>query len=95
MELGKKIASLRKQNKITQAKLAEYLAVMPQTISRWEADGGTPDVMLLPKIATFFNDTTKRNLALITRVWYNKIVKYSHLNLLGEKPCFFLKTFEK
>ena len=54
MELGKKIASLRKQNKITQTQLAEYLAVMPQTVSRWEADGGTPDVMLLPKIATFF-----------------------------------------
>jgi len=54
MELGKKIASLRKQNKITQAQLAEYLAIQPQTVSRWEADGGTPDVMLLPKIAMFF-----------------------------------------
>ena len=54
MELGKKIASLRKQNKITQTQLAEYLAVMPQTVSRWEADCGTPDVMLLPKIAMFF-----------------------------------------
>lgn len=54
MELGKKIASLRKRDRITQAQLAEYLAVQPQTISRWEADGGTPDVMLLPKIAMFF-----------------------------------------
>ena len=54
MELGKKIANLRKNNKVTQAQLAEYLAVQPQTISRWEADGGTPDVMLLPKIAMFF-----------------------------------------
>lgn len=54
MELGKKIASLRKRNEITQAQLAEYLSVQPQTISRWEADGGTPDVMLLPKIAMFF-----------------------------------------
>ena len=54
MELGKKIASLRKQNKITQVQLAEYLAVLPQTVSRWEADGGTPDVTLLPKIAMFF-----------------------------------------
>lgn len=54
MELGKKIATLRKKNKITQSQLAEYLAVMPQTVSRWEAGGGTPDVMLLPKIAMFF-----------------------------------------
>jgi len=54
VELGKRIANLRKKNKITQAQLAEYLAVMPQTVSRWEADGGTPDVVLLPKIAMFF-----------------------------------------
>ncbi len=54
MEIGKKIASLRKIKKITQAQLAEYLSVNPQTVSRWEAEGGTPDVMLLPKIATFF-----------------------------------------
>jgi len=54
MELGMKIAALRKRNKITQVQLAEYLAVTPQTVSRWEADGGTPDVMLLPKIAMFF-----------------------------------------
>lgn len=54
MELGKKIATLRKRNKVTQSQLAEYLAVLPQTVSRWEADGGTPDVMLLPKIAMFF-----------------------------------------
>lgn len=54
MEIGKKIANLRKNKNITQAQLAEYLAVNPQTVSRWEADGGTPDVMLLPKIALFF-----------------------------------------
>ena len=54
MELGKKIASLRKVKNITQAQLAEYLSVNPQTVSRWEAEGGTPDVMLLPKIACFF-----------------------------------------
>lgn len=54
MELGKKIAALRKMKKVTQTRLAEYLSVNPQTISRWEAEGGMPDIMLLPKIATFF-----------------------------------------
>lgn len=48
MELGKRIAELRKMNKVTQAQLAEYLSVNPQTVSRWEAEGGTPDVMFLP-----------------------------------------------
>lgn len=54
LELGKKIAALRKMQGTTQAQLADYLMVQPQTVSRWESEGGTPDVTLLPKIASFF-----------------------------------------
>ncbi len=57
MEIGTRILQLRKQKGITQQQLAEYLSVLPQTVSRWEAGGGTPDVMLLPKVATFFGVT--------------------------------------
>ncbi len=55
--LGKKIARLRKEQKVTQAQLAEYLMVQPQTVSRWEVEGGVPDVTLLPHIAVFFGIT--------------------------------------
>lgn len=55
LDFGKKIAALRKMHGVTQAQLADYLMVQPQTVSRWESEGGTPDVTLLPKIATFFN----------------------------------------
>lgn len=54
LEFGKKIAALRKMQGVTQVQLADYLMVQPQTVSRWESEGGTPDVMLLPKIASFF-----------------------------------------
>jgi len=54
LELGKKIAVLRKMQGVTQAQLADYLMIQPQTVSRWEAEGGTPDITLLPKIAAFF-----------------------------------------
>lgn len=54
LELGKKIAVLRKMQGATQAQLADYLMIQPQTVSRWEAEGGTPDITLLPKIAAFF-----------------------------------------
>lgn len=57
LEFGKKIAALRKMQKRTQTELAEYLCVQPQTVSRWEAEGGTPDVSLLPKSALFFGVT--------------------------------------
>lgn len=55
LEFGKRIAVLRKRHGVTQAQLAEYLMVQPQTVSRWESEGGTPDVAFLPKIAAFFS----------------------------------------
>ena len=80
MELGKKIASLRKTRNITQAQLAEYLSVNPQTISRWEADGGTPDVMLLPKIASFFRVSLDELFGITDMEQINNLVyKYSVL----------------
>lgn len=52
--IGEKIAALRKSKNITQTQLAEYLFLVPQTISKWEVGNGTPDISLLPKIADFF-----------------------------------------
>ena len=54
LTIGEKIALLRKEKGITQTELAEYLFLAPQTVSRWETGGGTPEIMLLPKIAAFF-----------------------------------------
>lgn len=53
--IGEKIGALRKSKNITQAQLAEYLFLVPQTVSKWEAGNGSPDISLLPKIADFFN----------------------------------------
>lgn len=52
--IGEKITSLRKAKNITQAQLAEYLHLVPQTVSKWEAGNGAPDISLLPRIADFF-----------------------------------------
>lgn len=52
--IGKHIADLRKAKNITQTQLAEYLFLVPQTVSKWEAGNGTPDISLLPRIADFF-----------------------------------------
>lgn len=53
-KIGEKITALRKARNITQAQLAEYLFLVPQTVSKWEAGNGTPDISLLPRIADFF-----------------------------------------
>lgn len=54
-KIGVQIARLRKEQEITQTTLAEYLAVSPQAVSRWENGVSIPDICLLPQIAAFFN----------------------------------------
>lgn len=54
-KIGTQITKLRKKQEITQTALAEYLAVSPQAVSRWENGASVPDVCLLPQIAAFFN----------------------------------------
>ncbi|MBE6547529.1 MAG: helix-turn-helix transcriptional regulator [Ruminococcaceae bacterium] len=54
IKIGKKIRLLRKKNDTTQEKLAEYLKVTPQAVSRWESEICYPDIETLPLIADFF-----------------------------------------
>lgn len=56
--LGRRVHILRLQKKITQLKLATELGVSESHISRIENNEALPDVMLLWKIAKFFNTTT-------------------------------------
>lgn len=53
--LGKRIAKLRKDKKLSQDNLADMLGVTPQAVSKWENDQTCPDISLLPKLANIFN----------------------------------------
>ena len=55
--LGTKIQTLRKNKNMTQAQLAEVLAVSSQSVSKWENNMSMPDISLLPIIARFFGIT--------------------------------------
>lgn len=55
LNLSANIRELRKARDITQAELADSLAVTPQSVSRWETGQAYPDVVLLPRIAKFFD----------------------------------------
>lgn len=57
MNIGNKIKELRVKNKVTQEELAKALQVSTQAVSKWE-NGGSPDLELVPSIATYFNVTT-------------------------------------
>jgi len=55
IKIGEKIKQLRQRDGRKQEDLANALGVSPQAISRWEANGGYPDMELLPAIANYFN----------------------------------------
>lgn len=57
LKIGDKIKSLRKQQNITQEKLAAYLNISYQAISKWENNTALPDITLVPQIANFFGVT--------------------------------------
>ncbi len=58
MNIGRKIKLLRRENDITQEKLATYLGVSCQAVSKWENETAFPDISLIVPIANFFNVTT-------------------------------------
>ncbi len=45
--IGKRIKELRKQNDLTQEKLADYLGVSYQAVSKWETGVSSPDLSLI------------------------------------------------
>ena len=58
MTIGEKIKRLRQENGITQEKLAEYLNITYQSVSKWENNNALPDVTLIVPLANFFGVTT-------------------------------------
>lgn len=55
--IADKIKSLRVEKGISQEKLAQYLNVSFQSVSKWENGNTYPDISLLPEIARFFGIT--------------------------------------
>ena len=54
MDIGVKIKLLRKEKRVTQEELAEYLHISAQAVSKWETGASSPDIDMLPKLAIFF-----------------------------------------
>lgn len=55
MEVGKRIAKIRKDNSLSQEKFAEKYYVTQQTVSHWENGKSYPDLATLVKISDDFN----------------------------------------
>ncbi|MCL2675855.1 MAG: helix-turn-helix domain-containing protein [Firmicutes bacterium] len=54
MTIGERIQKLRKASNLTQGQLGNKLGVSDKTVSKWETEGGIPDVGILDSIGEFF-----------------------------------------
>ncbi len=55
MTIGERIKALRKKNDLTQEKLADYLCVSYQAVSKWECGIASPDISLIVPLTRIFN----------------------------------------
>ena len=55
MGIGKRIKEARLQKNLKQEELAEMLNVSPQAVSKWESEGGFPEITQLPVLAKIFD----------------------------------------
>ena len=57
MKFSEKLVELRKENKISQEKLAETLNLSRQAISKWESEQNYPDIENLIRLSQIFDVT--------------------------------------
>lgn len=56
--LGKRLKKIRKEKKITQEEISNYLGVKRQTYSAYEREVSVPDSLTLKKLADYFGVST-------------------------------------
>jgi len=76
MTIGERIKELRKKNDLTQEKLADYLCVSYQAVSKWECGLSSPDLALIVPLAKLLRVTTDELLGVIPE---NNDMRYSDL----------------
>lgn len=57
IQIGQNIRSLRHKRQVSQEDLAETMGVTVQAISKWETGKANPDLLLMPKLAEYFEVT--------------------------------------
>lgn len=65
MTLGERIKELRKKNDLTQEKLADFLCVSYQAVSKWECGLSSPDLSLIVPLSKLLHVTTDELLGAI------------------------------
>ena len=67
MTIGERIKALRKKNDLTQEKLADYLCVSYQAVSKWECEMSNPDLSLIGPLTKLLHVSADELLGLIPK----------------------------
>ncbi len=87
--LADKLKELRVKKGVSQEKLANYLNVSFQAVSKWENNNTYPDIVLLPEIARFFGITVDELLQV------EKIDEDKLYEEYEEKACNYYRNSER
>ncbi|MFT3951948.1 MAG: helix-turn-helix transcriptional regulator [Oscillospiraceae bacterium] len=69
LSIGENIKIMRRKCGFTQEELANRIGVTPQAVSKWENEGGLPDLSLIVPLAQIFGITTDSLLGVVASVY--------------------------
>ncbi|WP_051237915.1 helix-turn-helix domain-containing protein [Lacticigenium naphthae] len=55
IQVHRQLLKKRKEKKVTQTEVAQFMGVSKASVSKWEKGNSLPDITLLPKLATYYN----------------------------------------
>lgn len=91
---GERLKKYRQEKRLTQQELADLLGVSNKTVSRWESDGGYPDVTMLVPLARALGVTAddlldgERPIRTLTKTDWQSLLSFTFA--LGGGVLFFL-----
>ncbi|WNF36807.1 helix-turn-helix domain-containing protein [Bacillaceae bacterium IKA-2] len=87
MTLGERLQNLRKENMLSQEKLAELVGVSRQAVSKWETGLSNPDTENLIKLGKIFNLSIDE---IIGRVYVDNEVTDEMSDKINKKNLYIL-----
>ena len=94
INLADSIIRLRREKKITQEQLADFVGVTKAAVSKWENQQSMPDLLLLPQLAVFFNVTVDELIGFDPQLSKEQIQKIYQDLATEFASCSFDDTFE-
>ena len=83
LNLPDNIIRLRHKKKLTQEEVADFMGVTKASVSKWEKGINTPDLLLLPQLAAFFDVTVDELIGYEAQLSGEQI-RYQYAQLTGD-----------